>query len=351
MTRAGFRPALWAVAIAIAAAGCNNPQRRAGLTLPSGSGGTGAGMVSGTVVAYGTTTPIAGATVRLGGVTAVSNTAGEFTLNGVSDSGNGVVTVAAPGYIYRGVAVALAPTRTGVVLDVIPDAPPFFLDFYRQFVRNQYLTGSLQPTARWTVAPNFYFQSLTVDTGVTVPSDIIQSIEANFTLGVPEMSGGRFNVASFVVGDAPMADQDGWVIVTFYTLTTTGFLGSATVGGNSGRIVIEYDPSLASNALNNPYNCASIPLQVADYLITTTMGYYQTANALTDEFSGPGCPGMGRPANTRYHASVMYSRPPGNIDPDVDPASSAQVAGFASAPAAVTRPVVVYDPARIVRRR
>jgi hypothetical protein len=115
--------------------------------------------------------------------------------------------------------------------------------------------------------------------------------------------------------------------------------------------VIEYDPSLASNVLNNPYNCASIPLQVADYLITTTMGYYQTANALTDEFSGPGCPGMGRPANTRYHASVMYSRPPGNIDPDVDPASSAHVVGFAAAPAVVTRPVVFYDPARIVRRR
>ena len=54
------------------------------------------------------------------------------------------------------------------------------------------------------------------------------------------------------------------------------------------------------------------------------MGFWHTDNSLVDEFSGTGCPGTGRPGYTLYHANVVYSRPVGNIDPDVDPVSSAQ---------------------------
>jgi hypothetical protein len=346
MMRAGSRRVLRFLVVAIVAAGCSNPRRSAGLTLASGAEGSGAGVLSGTVVAYGTNTPVSGATVRLGGAASVSNSTGQFTLTNVAESGSGVATVALPGYVYRGVALSLAHVRTGVTLDVLRDAAPFSLDFYRQIARNSGASSTLLPTARWTVAPSFYFQRLTVDTGLPVPDQIIQAIQANFALSVPEIAGGRFNVAASVVGDGPRAAQDGWVNVTFYTVIPTGSLGNASVGGNSGTMVIRYDPALVSNGSTNPYNCSSIALQAADYLITSTMGFYQTVNAIVDEFSGPGCPGVGRPANTVYHTALMYSRPVGNIDPDVDPVSSAHA--FASTGAA--RPVVVYDVNRIGRR-
>lgn len=345
MTRTLARSVLTVLAVALVAAGCGRPRRSSGLTLPSGANSN--GSLSGTVVAYGTTTPIAGATIRLGGVATVSNSTGQFTLGGVPDSGAAVASVVLPGYLYRGVALTLAPNRVGVNLDIIRDAAPFSLDFYRQIARNGAESATLFPTARWTVNPNFYFQRLTVDTATAVPDDVIQSIEDNFTQSVPELSGGRLSVGTFTVGDGSMAAQDGWVIVTFYTVITSGSLGNATVGGNSGTMIVRYDPALVSNGSNNPYNCSTVTLQVADNLIMYTMGFWHTTNILGDEFSGPGCPGVGRPANTVYHTSVVYSRPPGNVDPDVDPVSAAQ----SRAPFRGARPVVVYDPARIVRGR
>src|SRR5262249_3300205 len=102
---------------------------------------------------------------------------------------------------------------------------------------------------------------------------------------------------------------------------------------------IQYDPVQVSTSTSNPYNCSSIPLQVADHEITHTMGYWHTDNVLVDTFSGTGCPGSGRPEKTRFHAAVAYSRPVGNVDPDVDPSSSAH----ARASGAASHPVVLCD--------
>lgn len=347
MTRAGSRSLLRLIVVAIVAAGCSNPRRSAGLTLASGAAGSGTGVLSGTVVGYGTNTPVSGATVRLGGTASVTNTSGQFTLSNVASSGSGVVSVVLPGYVYRGIALTLSSMRTGVVLDVLRDAAPFSLDFYRQIARNSTESATLLPTNRWTVNPSFYFQRLTVDTSLPVPDEVIQSIQADFAASVPELTGGRFTVGASEVGDDPRPAQDGWVNVTFYTVISTGSLGNATVGGNSGTMIIRHDPALTSNTGTNPYSCSSIALGVADNLIMYTMGFWHTVNVLADEFSGPGCPGSGRPANTVFHTSLMYSRPVGNMDPDVDPVSSAQMRASAGAP----RPVVVYDPARIARGR
>ena len=77
--------------------------------------------------------------------------------------------------------------------------------------------------------------------------------------------------------------------------------------------------NMVSNSFTNPYNCESVVIAVADHEITHTMGFWHTANVFIDTFSGQGCPGAGRPAHVLYHAALVYSRPPGNRDPDNDP--------------------------------
>jgi hypothetical protein len=345
MTRAGIGRVTRVVAAALMAAGCSTPNHKSGLTVPSAVG-SGVGSLSGTLVSYGTGAPVAAATVRLGSVIGISNSAGAFTLAGTPDSGSAVVTAVLPGFLFRGVAFSLAPIRTGVSLDLIQDATPFSLTFYRELARNGAESATLEATRRWTISPSFYFQLLTLDTGDRVPDDVINSIKANFMKSVAELSNGRFTVAAFDQGDTARDPQDGWVNVTFYKVPPGGAYSFSTVGGNSGSITLRYDPNMASSSTINPLGCTSVALWLADHEIIHTMGFWHTDNVLVDEFSGAGCTGAGRPDYTRYHANIVYSRPVGNIDPDVDPVSS-----FHEVAPGVGRPVVVCDAASFRRGR
>jgi hypothetical protein len=59
-------------------------------------------------------------------------------------------------------------------------------------------------------------------------------------------------------------------------------------------------------------------VQIADHEIVHVMGFWHTSDTFHDFHSATGCPGSGRPDRVRYHAAVMYSRPPGNQDVDND---------------------------------
>jgi hypothetical protein len=304
-----------ALALLVAGVACGT-----GSTLPLAPGSnTGVernGSISGTVVIYGTNTPLAGAGVKVAGAVAVTDSAGKFSVANIPSSGTAVLTASATGYVFRGIGYGLAVQRSGVTVDVIPDAPPFDLLFYRMFVRNAYEGTSLQATHRWTMAPSFYFKTLVETTGARVPDTTIARIADDFRKSVPELTGGKFGVAAVESGDDARPAADGWVNVTFYDQLGNAF-GQSTVGGNSGTISIRF--GMVSTPTTNPFNCSTPEVGVADHEITHTMGYYHTSNVYYDSFSGNGCPGDGRPDITKYHAAILYSRPNGNIDPDVDP--------------------------------
>lgn len=298
------------------AAACGGSPSGPTLINPAGSGSR-TGSISGTVVSYDTGSPLGGATVLFGGAAVVTDTLGRFTLGGVPDSGSGVLTVNTGGYLFRGVGVSLAPQRTGINVNLIRDAPPFDLQFYRWFARNGLEQIDLQPTRRWTIAPSFYVKTTVEGSGAPVAADVIERIRELFARSVPALSDGRFQMAAFEMGPDARPEQAGWVNLTFYAQLGAAF-GSSTVGGNTGTMSIRY--GMASTSTTNPYGCYSPEVGIADHEITHTMGYWHTPNYLVDTFSGPGCPGTW-PAHVRYHAAVVYSRPPGNRDPDIDPSS------------------------------
>jgi hypothetical protein len=345
----------FAAAVVLVAAGCNNPEpRNTGLTLPTGVGG-GNGTLSGTVTSFTNGAPVGGVTVRLGSITANSDAGGKFTLPGTPVNGAAVVTASVPGFVFRGVSFTLAASRGDLALDLLPDGAPFSLNFYRQLVRNGANSASLEPIRRWTVNPSFYFRQRTVDNNALVPVDVIQSIQDTFTNAVPALTGGKFTVGTFEVGDTERAPLDGWVNVNFYT-TSTGLLfncgsdralGCASVGGNQGTMTIRHDPAgVPLTGPSNPYNCSSVARAVADHEITHSMGYWHTEDALVDTFSGNGCSGVTYPDFTRFHASVAYSRPVGNLDPDIDTTASAHLTASGSG----SRRTVVCDLTTFRRR-
>jgi len=274
------------------------------------------GAISGTVVVYGTSKPVSGVGIKVAGAVAVTDSAGKFSLANIPSSGTAVLTAEASGYVFRGIGYGLAVQRSGVTVDIIQDVPPFDQAFYRMFVRNGFESLNLQPTKRWTMAPSFYFKTLVETSGLRVPDSTIARIADDFRKSVPELTGGKFGVAAVESGDATREVTDGWVNVTFYDQLGAAF-GQSTVGGNSGTISIRF--GMVSTPTTNPYNCLTPEVGVADHEITHTMGFYHTPNVFIDSFSGNGCPGGGRPDNVKYHAAILYSRPVGNIDPDVDP--------------------------------
>jgi hypothetical protein len=259
--------------------------------------------------------------VLLGGSVASTNALGEFRLGTVANSGSAVLTVNASGHLFRGVAVSLAPALTGVRIDLIRDAPPFDLQFYRWFVRNGFEQLELQTTKPWTMAPSFYVRTIVEGSGAVVAADVIDRIRELFARSVPELSGGRFQMAAFETGAGTREPQQGWVNLTFYSQLGAIF-GQSTVGGNIGTMSIRY--GMVSTQTTNPFGCYTPEVAIADHEITHTMGYWHTPDIFADTFSGPGCPGEW-PAHVRYHASVMYSRPPGNRDPDVDPSTTLSI--------------------------
>jgi hypothetical protein len=291
------------LSVGLVVAACNSPQRRSsGLTLPSGAS-VGNGTVSGSLTTFSSGQAVGGATVKLGSVSAISDASGGFQLIGTPEAGTAIITASTNGYIFRGVALSLSSSKPGTQLDLIRDAAPFSFTFYREFARNALEGSQLELLKRWTVNPSFYFQQITTDpvNPVRVPDDIVAAMQANILKSVPEISGGRFSVAAFDKGDGPKDPTDGWVNVLFYNaLRSDGILGFSTVGGNQGTINVQYNTSIdLKNKNANPYACSSISLQVIDHEIIHTMGFWHTETTLTDEFSGNGCPGVGRPAVTR----------------------------------------------------
>jgi hypothetical protein len=305
-----------AISATVVAVACGAPVSPTIIGTPAGtSGGPRNASLSGTVADHADGAAVAGATVLLGGAGAVTDAAGRFTINGVPDNGSGVLTVSAGGYLFRGLGVSLAPARASVPVDLIRDAPPFDLQFYRWFVRNGFESIDLQSTRPWTMDPSFYVKMTVEGSGAPVAPDVVQRIRELFEKSVPELSGGRRRMAAFETGTATRPVETGWVNLTFYAQLGAVF-GQSTVGGNSGTISIRY--GMVSTQTTNPFGCYTPEVGIADHEVTHTMGYWHTPNVNADTFSGAGCPGTW-PAHVRYHAALMYSRPAGNRDPDIDP--------------------------------
>jgi hypothetical protein len=130
----------------------------------------------------------------------------------------------------------------------------------------------------------------------------------------------HLEAGDFLRGSEARSSEFGWVTIEFYREIDGSLLqGSASIGGNAGRVRIRYDPE-RDESFGNIFGCGSSAVHVADHEIVHVMGYRHTSNTAEDFQSGWGCPGAGRPNRVSLHASALYARPYGNVDVDSDPA-------------------------------
>jgi hypothetical protein len=313
MLRRGF------VAVAlVAAAGCGSSASPAA-PVPVGNSVN----MSGNVRSFQSKAPLAGVTISGTGINAgyTTGASGHYELSG--SQGDWDVSFAAPGFLTkRWRAPMKNPTLYNI--DAIALEPPFDLEFYREFARGRQEFG-LQPIRRWTIAPRIFFRTVASDTGATVPGDSLDAMEQFARTLVPQITGGRFQVAGFDRGPNPPSDRRGWIIVESFENgipNQPGAGGVSFIGVNPGLINLRLNPRPASPATG----CYSAMGGAFYHEIVHAMGFYHAPGGWSVDNN---CNEM--LPHVLLHADVAYSRIPGNVDPDTDdllggaPSSSAVI--------------------------
>jgi hypothetical protein len=322
--------------VLILLAGCRGSSTSAGPTpVPAGAAPvTSAVQLSGRVVATVTGEPLAGISVDLEGQRTTTDPGGVFALGWDANQNPvfGRATLAGPTILSRGLTIGTSTSRE-ITVDAIVLGNGFDLDYYRKLVRDTSdAPGVLRTLRRWTRAPRVYLKAVD-EAGIPIDEVTLSVVESALRDDGAAWTGGRFGVADVQRGSGTREGQSGWLTVRWPNPATEGNnCGRAQVGVDGGWIELNY--------LNRACGCGGsrAGAGLVRHELGHALGFFHTGdvNDLMKANLDPGTLCNGRAsARERYHAAIAYSRPVGNTDPDVDPATTIQSRGL--------EPVVVVD--------
>lgn len=251
------------------------------------------------------------------------------------------VLISSAGHITRSTTLSTSSERSDIQIALFRDSTPFSLEFYRRLARNGYeAPGNLSGISRLTRAPRFYIRTVNVDTGVALTVAQLENIKRVLLYAVREGTGGRFDVASIETGDAFPTGQT-VITISMDARLAPAPCAQATVGSEIGviRIAQRCDAcATGPGALPDPNRiCESqVPAEFRSpdpgillHEIGHVLGFWHTGPQSVTIMGGGvlnTTPGKRwEPHFTddeRFHANLMYSRPVGNTDIDVDPPTS-----------------------------
>ena len=220
-----------------------------------------------------------------------------------------VVPVAFLGHLTRQAVVRGSATR----VDLIAEAAPFNLAFYRQFARNGFETpGTLQRLRHQPAAITVYLRTVD-ESGAAVDAASLATVRRVVTPDlIRAFSGGRVTLQAVEQGPEVRSSAPGLVRILWrVTPLAGGGCGQASVGGDVLELVRD-------RSCGCPGTGQTFPTLVR-HEVGHLMGFWHT-DAPTDVMYGPRASACDLPLSAReaYHAAIAYQRADGNADPDVD---------------------------------
>ena len=288
-------------------------------TQPSAPAAPPAWTFKGSVTETLTGRAVEGATLSFnlpGGATATSGAGGAWELPGTGVTGNIEATVSAPGYLTRQVHLQNPILQRHIGIDLIKEAAPFSLTFYRQLVRDAFdEPDNLQPLRRWTTNPNFYIRTHNPRTEQPILASELEMLIATIRAAVPQLTGGQFAAGEIETGIEERSERPGQININFVHDPAADYCGQATVGGNPGRVTLNHGIPGCQSA------CGAFAPRTVAHEIGHAMGFYHVEQGavLNTVWYNRDCGVTDFSEAESYHARVAYARPRGNTDTDADP--------------------------------
>ena len=286
------------------AAGCGNgsaPTAPPPPASPSPPAAPTSWAISGQVLAAPQGTPIPGASMTFGEAAPVSTDAsGNFTIV-TTDAATRSLLIGAPGYWTRETSLTGGERRSGVLFDLIGDAPAFPRSQYLELARNAYeAPGKHEPTRRWTANPNIYISTRWREGEQAVGQQSIDFLISEIKRIIPQWTAGKLQAGTIETGFGARALAKGWIHVEF------GRSGNwSRLGEDPGQVQFGTEGTCISFAIVHEFGHA--------------LGYWHSS--VKPSIMGGGqasCALYDLTPNEALIARVMYSREPGNLEPDRD---------------------------------
>lgn len=245
--------------------------------------------LTGQLAATQSLTALPGQTITVGGLTAQTNSAGQFTLTLTNPATT--LTVSGSNVLTR--TTNVSGVSHAFIVDAVQLDGQFDLAYYRQLARNAFDgPTTLEPIRRWTRAPVFDVQTIN-DKGQAVDPVLLAQIKAAISEVTLIWSGGLYS-AGFGAGGVPVR----WLT------TLNGFCGQAPVGPTGTFIEL------------HPLEPRCDMLHTVKHEVGHVMGFWHTN--IDGDLMKSGSTAQMLSARERYHAAIVYRRPAGNVDPDND---------------------------------
>jgi len=262
--------------------------------------------VTGRILSAPAGAPIANASILFGDAAAVTTeSTGGYTVV-TTDASTKSLVIDAPGYLTRETSLTGGAARSRVDFDLIGAEPEFPREQYLHLARNAFEgPNKHEPTRRWTANPNVYIvtrwrglDGRTTDAEIT--PDSLSFVISEIRRLVPQWTAGTLQAGTIESGPAERALAKGWITVQY------GRSGNwSRLGEDPGQVQLGTEGTCQSLAIFHEFGHA--------------LGYWHSSVRPSIMGGGPRrCELYELTPSEAMIARVMYSRAPGNVEPDKD---------------------------------